>query len=91
MNIVIYTGDKQDFSSVDGISLPKDTEFYKDVLKNLANITDTRNIFTESEQKYKVGIVFNCSEEKYSQSVVYMTTEFLKDSVPASILAYVEK
>lgn len=91
MNIVIYTGDKQDFSSEDGISLPKDTELYKEVLKNLANITDTRNIFTESEQKYKVGIVFNCNEEKYSQSVVYMTAEFLKDSVPASILTYVQK
>ncbi len=91
MNIVIYTGDKQDFSSADGTSLPKDTELYKEVLKNLANITDTRNIFTESEQGYKVGIMFNCSEEKYAQSVVYMTAEFLKDSVPASILTYVEK
>ncbi len=91
MNIVIYTGDKQDFSTEDGISLPKDTELYKEVLKNLANITETRNIFTESETGYKVGIAFTCSEEKYSTTVYYMTAEFLKDSVPASIYSYISK
>ncbi len=91
MNIVIYTGDKQDFSTEDGISLPKDTELYKEVLKNLANITETRNIFTETEPGYHVGIMFSSDEEKYSAGVTYMTAEFLKDSVPASILTYVQK
>lgn len=91
VNIVIYTGEKQDFSTEDGISLPKDTGIYKEVLKNLSNITDTRNIFTEADQKYKVGIVVRCSEEKYSTSMTYMTAEFLKDSVPTSVLAYIQK
>lgn len=90
-NIVIYTGDKQDFSTADGISLPNDPELYKEVLKNLANITDTRNIFTETEEGYHVGIMFSCAEEKYGQSIFYATAEFLRGSVPASVIGYISK
>ena len=88
-SIVIYKGSKQDFSSEDGVVLPKDTELYKEVLKNLANTTDTRNIFTETEPQYHVGISFVGYEPKYAQSVQNMTAEFLKGCVPASVKALV--
>lgn len=88
IDIVIYKGDKSSFSMKDGTVLPRDTELYKEVLKNLTSLTDTRNIFKKSEAGYHVGIVFG-SDDGYSQSVRYMSAEFLKDCVPASVSALV--
>ena len=83
--IIIYKGNDDYFTEENGIKLEEDAELYKEVLKDLSNLSYDKNIFTETEPLYHVGIAFYSSDSGSTDNVLTLTGNFLEGKVPAKI------
>ncbi|MBQ8005038.1 MAG: hypothetical protein IJ303_01845, partial [Clostridia bacterium] len=71
--MVIYKGNVQSFTELDGKKIENDSELFVKILKNLSNIGYYKNIFTEIDTSYHVGIAFQASDN--GSEIIMTTTE----------------